>query len=270
MTRQAARRPGKLAYSESGSGRSIVLLPSFPADSRMHADLLRHPVGHVVVIDPPGFGRSGPPLGAPEPYGVDRFAVAVGKLIDRLGLDQPILVGTGLGGYVAIELAARRPRTFAGLMVIGCGPNPDPAAKAGLREESAANALKNGTVAMSEGAAKTLHPKAGPRARNALKRMVANSDPAGYAAGVRGMARRPAPSDVAGRIRIPTVVARGKDDPFAPEAGVRRLAELLPRGRFLELPGAHLVPLEYPTAFRRELERFAIMIWGEGGSARTA
>lgn len=263
MARQAARRPGKLAYSESGSGRPIVLLPSFPADARMHADLLRHPIGHVIVVDPPGFGRSGPPLTAPEPYTIEAFAAAVGRLIDRLGLERPILVGTGVGGYVAIELAARRPRTFAGLMTIGCGPNRDPAEKAGLREETARNALAKGTGVLSDGAAKSLHPKAGPRAVRALQRMIAQSDASGYAAAVRGMASRPAPADVAGRIRIPVVVARGKDDPFAPAPAVRRLAELLPRATFLELPGAHLAPLEYPTAFRRKLEQFAAQVWGD-------
>ena len=130
MSRQV-RRPGRLAYVERGMGRPIVCLPSFPADARMHADLLRHPVGRVIVIDPPGFGKSGPSVEAPEPYTVEAFAAAVGRLVDKLDLDRPILVGTGLGGYVALELAARRPRTFAGLMVIGCGPAADPAEKAG-------------------------------------------------------------------------------------------------------------------------------------------
>jgi pimeloyl-ACP methyl ester carboxylesterase len=254
--RRQARRPGRLAYSESGAGQDLVVLPSFPADSRMHADLLRHPVGHVVVVDPPGFGRSAAAASAPEPYGVETFAAAVGRLIDRLGLERPILVGTGLGGYVALELASQRPRSFAGLVVVGCGPNADPAEKAGVREETASNALNNGTAALAENAPKSLHPKAGPRAQKALRRMIAGSDPAGYAAAVRGMARRPAPSAVAARIRIPALVRRGRDDPFAPPAAARRLAELLPRGSFLEIPGAHLAPLEYPTAFRRELERF--------------
>lgn len=266
MTRQAARHPGKLAYAESGSGPAIVLLPSFPADSRMHADLLRHPVGRIVVVDPPGFGKSAPAASAPAAYPVEDFAVAVGRLIDRLGLERPILVGTGLGGYAAIELAARRPRTFAGLVLVGCVSAADPAEKAGFREETAQNALTRGTVAMAEGAHKSLHEKAGPRARNALRRMVADSDPAGYAAAVRGMARRPAPADVAARIRIPTLVARGKDDPYAPQAGVKRLAELLPKAQFMELPGAHLAPLEYPTAFRRELQKFATMIWADRGA----
>jgi pimeloyl-ACP methyl ester carboxylesterase len=253
-----------LAYSERGTGPDIVVLPSFPADSRMHGDLLRHPVGHVIVIDPPGFGRSAPAVNAPEPYLVEDFAAAVGRLVDRLDLERPILVGTGLGGYVALELAARKPRTFAGLVVVGCGPNADPADKAGFREETATNALKNGTPALAAGAPKALHPKAGPRAQHALKRMIAESDPAGYAAAVRGMARRPAPGATASRIRIPVLVMRGRDDPFAPPAASRRLAEMLPRGRFLEIPGAHLAPLEYPTAFRRELERFVSSVQAGG------
>jgi pimeloyl-ACP methyl ester carboxylesterase len=264
--RRQSRRPGRLAYVESGTGPDIVLLPSFPADSRMHGDLVRHPVGHVVVIDPPGFGRSAPAANAPEPYPVEAFAAAVGRLVDRLGLERPILVGTGVGGYVALELAARKPRSFSGLVVVGCGPNADPAEKAGFREETAASALRTGTAALAESAPKSLHPKAGPRARNALRRMIAESDPAGYAAAVRGMARRPAPGVTASRIRIPALVMRGRDDPFAPPAAAKRLAELLPRGRFLEIPGAHLAPLEYPTAFRRELERFVASVHGRAAA----
>jgi pimeloyl-ACP methyl ester carboxylesterase len=265
--RRQARRPGKLAYAESGTGPDIVVLPSFPADSRMHGDLLRHPVGHVVVVDPPGFGRSAPAADAPGPYAVEEFAAAVGRLVDRLGLERPVLVGTGLGGYVALELAARKPRSFSGLVVVGCGPNADPPEKAGFREETAANALRMGTAALAEHAPKSLHPKAGPRAQNALRRMIAESDPAGYAAAVRGMARRPAPGATASRIRIPALVLRGRDDPFAPPAAARRLAELLPRGQFLEIPGAHLAPLEHPTAFRRELERFVAMVQPGRGAA---
>lgn len=267
MTRKAARRPGRLAHSESGAGRPIVLVPSFPADRRMHGDLLRHPVGRVVVVDPVGFGRSAPAPGAPEPYTVQEAATELDRLIRRLELDRPILVGTGLGGYVAIELAARRPRSFAGLMLVGCVASADPAEKADFREQTAQNALREGTAALAEHAGKTLHPKAGPRAVNALRRMIAESDRAGYAAAVRGMARRPAPADVAGRIRIPTLVMRGKDDPFAPAAGVQALAALLSRATFKELPGAHLAPLDYPTAFRRELEQFAARIWAEESAA---
>ena len=261
MSRKAARRPGRLAYAESGSGRPIVLVPSFPADRRMHGDLLRHPVGHVVAVDPVGFGRSAPADDAPAPYTVEEAATELGRLIDRLALQRPILVGTGLGGYVAIELAARRPRSFAGLVLVGCVASADPAEMAGFREETAQNALRQGTAALAEHAHRTLHPEAGPRAINALRRMVAESDPAGYAAAVRGMARRPAPADVADRIRIPTLVTRGKGDPFAPAAGVRALAGLLARATYLELPGAHLAPLEHPTAFRSELERFAGQVW---------
>ena len=94
------------------------------------------------------------------------------------------------------------------------------------------------------------------------RRMIAESDPAVYAAAVRGMARRPAPSATASRIRIPTLVMRGLDDPFAQPAATRRLAELLPRASFVEIPGAHLAPLEYLTAFRRELERFVASVQG--------
>ena len=65
------------------------------------------------TMTPPKGGRPGEVMSFEE-----LKKVIHGKLVDKLDLDRPILVGTGLGGYVALELAARRPRTFAGLMVI--------------------------------------------------------------------------------------------------------------------------------------------------------
>ena len=45
------------------------------------------------------------------------------------------------------------------------------------------------------------------------------------------------------------MVVHGAEDPLAPPANGRRLAELIPVARYVELPGVgHLVPYEAPEA----------------------
>ncbi|MFJ2875328.1 alpha/beta fold hydrolase [Streptomyces sp. NPDC087298] len=57
-------------------------------------------------------------------------------------------------------------------------------------------------------------------------------------------------------------MAWGAEDRMMPPETGRRLAELLPRGRYVEIPGAGtLVPVDNPAALVGELRRFI----GESG-----
>ncbi|MEU4928079.1 alpha/beta hydrolase [Streptomyces yokosukanensis] len=55
----------------------------------------------------------------------------------------------------------------------------------------------------------------------------------------------------------PALVAWGAEDRMMPPAAGRRLAELLPNSRYVEIPGARtLVPLDNPAALTDEIRRF--------------
>jgi pimeloyl-ACP methyl ester carboxylesterase len=60
----------------------------------------------VIAIDLPGFG-SVPPLDGVGGSTARSLADAVATELDRLGLDRPAFVGNSLGGWIALELAAR-------------------------------------------------------------------------------------------------------------------------------------------------------------------
>jgi pimeloyl-ACP methyl ester carboxylesterase len=50
-----------------------------------------------------------------------------------------------------------------------------------------------------------------------------------------------------GAIRAPTVVVHGEEDSFIPVENGRKIAELIPDAKYVELPGVgHLVPHEAP------------------------
>jgi pimeloyl-ACP methyl ester carboxylesterase len=76
-------------------------------------------LGHpVVTVDLRGHGRSSKPDGG---YEVATVANDVARLIDRLGLDRPVVVGQSWGGNVALELAVAWPELIRGTAFVDGG-----------------------------------------------------------------------------------------------------------------------------------------------------
>jgi pimeloyl-ACP methyl ester carboxylesterase len=78
---------------------------NLPAIARSH---------EVFAPDLPGFGRSDQP---PDGYGIPLFAGVVEAYIRERGL-RPVLVGTSMGGRVALEVALRSPDSVEKLVLV--------------------------------------------------------------------------------------------------------------------------------------------------------
>lgn len=72
----------------------------------------------AITVDLRGHGRSSKPDG---PYDVPTVADDLAQLIERLGLERPIVAGQSWGGNVAIELGARHPDTVRGIVCVDGG-----------------------------------------------------------------------------------------------------------------------------------------------------
>ena len=110
----------KLSYSEYGEGpRTIVLLHGLLLSKRMHAPLARDLAergNHVVTLDLLGHGRSDRPTEMWN-YGMPYFARQVVALLDHLGIDEAVLLGTSLGANVALETAVLAPERLRGMVI---------------------------------------------------------------------------------------------------------------------------------------------------------
>lgn len=105
----------ELHHEIAGDGRPVVLLHPGFADARIwdpqwrpYAEKFR-----VVRCDLRGFGRSqirSMPI---------RYALDVAHLLDRLEIRGAALVGSSLGGRVALELALTRPDLVHALVLVG-------------------------------------------------------------------------------------------------------------------------------------------------------
>jgi pimeloyl-ACP methyl ester carboxylesterase len=73
----------------------------------------------VIALDLPGHGRL-----AARPFTIAAAADEVGRVIEVAAAGSAVVVGLSLGGYVAMDLAARRPELIRGLVLSGATAEP--------------------------------------------------------------------------------------------------------------------------------------------------
>lgn len=110
-----------LAYEVMGDGEPVVLVAGCgqPAVA-WHVGLAPELAAagfRVVTFDNRGVAPSSSP---PAPYSVEQMACDTVRLLDHLGLNQPVhLVGHSMGGWIAETLAATRPERLKSAVLMG-------------------------------------------------------------------------------------------------------------------------------------------------------
>jgi pimeloyl-ACP methyl ester carboxylesterase len=108
----------RLHYATSGTGEPMLLIPGLGMDHtyyRLGAPLLSRHL-QVLAVDPRGIGRS---TKSPPPYSVEGWADDFAALIDQLGFGPIHVLGSSLGGAMALALAQRHPDKLKSLIVVG-------------------------------------------------------------------------------------------------------------------------------------------------------
>jgi pimeloyl-ACP methyl ester carboxylesterase len=102
--------PRTPAFSRQGAGPPLVLLHALGSSRAVWDPVLPFLIDRfdVLAVDLPGSGDSAPIPPGEEPHPA-RLAAAVADLLDELRIDRPHVAGNSLGGWIALELAARRP-----------------------------------------------------------------------------------------------------------------------------------------------------------------
>ena len=107
-----------LHYATSGAGEPILLIPGLGLDHNYYHFgiplLSRHL--QVLAVDPRGIGRS---TKSPPPYTVEAWADDFAVMIDKLGFGPIHVLGSSLGGSMALALAQRHPGKLKSLIVVG-------------------------------------------------------------------------------------------------------------------------------------------------------
>lgn len=99
---------------------AVLMLPGALAPRQSFRRVAQGLAPHVrvIAVDFPGFGESEKPSAQRYNYGVAAFAEAIADLFGGLDLSRANLLGHGVGGAVALRLAASRPELVKRLALI--------------------------------------------------------------------------------------------------------------------------------------------------------
>lgn len=168
------------------------------------------------------------------------------------------VLGTSMGGRLALEVALAAPDRVEGLVVIGAGAGAVADQAAGLRRSSRIRGGEKQQVLIEMGnmIAHLPGPR-GPATREAFISMAQAMDPETLARQSDALAHRTDKWGRLGGIGCPVLCLWGVHDQFSPAADGRRIATAVPRGEYVELPECgHFPTLEYPEETAAALERW--------------
>ncbi len=245
------------------AGPSVLCLPGLTRNSRDFAQLAEWLAGSRQVLTPDlrGRGRSDydPQFMNYQPA---KYADDVLAMLEQLAVERVVVIGTSLGGLIAMLLAALRPGMLAGVVLNDIGPEIDPAGAIRIAryvgqlppvtnwDEAAAQAKQINSTAL---------PDFGPDdwmrfARCTYRddghgRPVLDMDPMIGAALLAGAGATPDLWPLYGALAsIPTLLIRGETSDILSDATLAKMLERKADLEVLRVPGrGHAPTLDEPA-----------------------
>lgn len=237
--------PSGGADQRGSSNRSVpvVLLHAIGLDRHMWDETISYFPDDIdpVAVDLRGFGSRI----SQAPVSIAAHAQDIVALLDARGIRRAHVVGLSYGGAVATAVAHAYPQRVASLALVA-SVITGPADVLNGRAD-AAEAAGEFSAYLDETLARWFVPefRTGPEAEY-VRACLAHTPVAHWAAGWRALARHDGRAMLAD-IRTPSLVVAGDFDVACPPPGLREAAELLPAGRYREIPtAAHMIALEEP------------------------
>jgi pimeloyl-ACP methyl ester carboxylesterase len=221
---------------------------------------------HCVALDQRGHGDSD--WAADGDYSIGAALSDSKGFVDHLGLDKFILVGMSLGAINSLAFAAAHPERLSHLVIIDAGPEMRRPGSSRIRD-FVTQVQETVTVEAIIEKALEFNPRRDPKIlRRSLMHNLRQQpdgtwrwkyDTQRFKALDQEVhrAERAKLADGLARIACPALVVRGgESDVFHEEDGIR-VAQRLPRGKFVTVPKAgHTVQGDNPKDLVAELRRF--------------
>jgi pimeloyl-ACP methyl ester carboxylesterase len=114
----------KVAYTDSGKGRVIVLLHGFLGSHEIWTEFSKKLSKRfrVITIDLPGHGKT-PSIG--YYHSTELMAQSVKTVLDHIGVRRYVMVGHSMGGYAALAFAELYPENVSGLCLFNSSSYAD-------------------------------------------------------------------------------------------------------------------------------------------------
>ena len=222
---------------------------------------------HVVAPDVRGHGESGwSPSGA---YQYEDQVGDLAALVDKLGLARFTLVGTSMGGIIAMAYAGAHPDRLVRLVINDIGPDVEVGSQritqmVGSRpdefatlDDAMAYRRQMSPIVAGRSPEDQRELALGVLRQRPDGRWIWKMDPEYIRQRVRvGAPQRPALWPALSRATCPTLVVWGSDSDVLSESQARRMVEALPKGELVTVPAVGHAPTLVEPAVVAALERF--------------
>jgi 3-oxoadipate enol-lactonase len=251
-------------YLEGGLGRPVILLHAFPVT----ADVWRPQVSRVpkgwrfVAPDFRGFGGSS--IDGLD-VGMDDYANDVLKLMDDLLIDDAVIGGLSMGGYVAFAALRQAPTRISGLILADTRSTAD--SEDGLRGRRTLLELarEKGVSAVVEQMLPKLLGETSHRERPDIvaevRRQILANPLTGIEAAIYALMKRPDSTPDLPLVSCPTMVVVGAEDIVTPPSDAEALAVSIRNAELAVIPRAgHLSALEAAEEFSTTITRWLVSL----------
>jgi pimeloyl-ACP methyl ester carboxylesterase len=252
-----------VSYNDVGEGNiPIIFLHGFPFDKSMwktQLDSLKS-LNRVITIDIRGFGQS---KDEKNTLSIDLFSEDLLAFMDKLKIENAILCGLSMGGFVALNAMRKFPDRFKALILCDTQCIADTLEVKENRYKTIEQISLDGTTSFNEKFIKSVfHPDSLTAKTEIVEHLrgiiFANSKEI-ITAGLTALAERSATCTILNTINIPTLIICGRQDKVTPLAQSESMHKNI-KGSILKIidNAGHVSNLEQPAAFNEAVIDFMV------------
>jgi pimeloyl-ACP methyl ester carboxylesterase len=257
-----------LYYTSCGKGPPIVFLAGLSLDTGTWDELGGHLRDDytLIKVDCRGSGHSDVPRG---PYSIEGMAKDMRHLAVGLDIENAIVVGHSMGGFIALELARKKEKLVGGLVLVSTSPTGKPDALGMSPNVARAFNRKTGPIEeiVRQNMGVGLGRRIWERNRQLVEREIGKRlehPPRGT--GFMGQTEAANRFDVRGRlgeISVPCQIVHGKEDGVAPVERAMELQGEIANAEITVLENVgHFPQLEDPKNLSLAIRRIGRQVTG--------
>lgn len=259
MIKSAAFKKGKIFFSDTGKGRTVVLLHGFLGSRKIWESTITNLSRsyRVIAIDLPGHGDT-------ESYGyvhtMELLAKSVKAVMDHLRLKKYVIIGHSMGGYAALAFADMFPDNLKGLCLYHSSAYADSDEKKRDRTRSIKVVKSNHTIYTTEVIKNLFATKNAKYLKDEIafaQKIAANTSKQSIIASLEGMKDRPHRDIILGMAHFPIMMVIGELDNVLPYQQLLEQSELIREKHVLYLEhDGHMGFLESTKRSNKALRKF--------------
>ena len=251
----------RLAYTDTGIGRPIVLIHGYPFNRSLWTEQI--PAlsngNRIIAPDLRGFGDS--EAASEDISTMNQLAADVAALMDHLEIPRATIGGLSMGGYVALAFYKQFHSRVRALVLADTRAQADTEESKQTRAQQAEKALSEGMAGIADAMLpKLLTPETvskRPEIVKFVRDMMLQTKPEGAAAALRGMAEREDQTALLRKISVPTLIVVGSEDAITPVADSEMMHHAIDSSRLVVLDHAgHVSNVERAQQFNDEVLHF--------------